>query len=547
MKVSLFCFVLPWAVSSDKFLGRKMDSASIRAELKGVLDEVLGQGHGVDEARLQRIRKILAPMWTALPKNQKGNVAVQVMRYTVRRYFSARHAWIVKGFEPHADIVNLSSDEEVDIFQGKIPDYIRTVLEDKFRHDGFGFEDTVSMVAAVERLAFDEVVRSVELAFYLNNLPLTVKMSKVQLMDIMSSYLITEMLEGTDNREQHQLDKDHILERYPNWDQTFQFLVDVVSSDIWQRRYAGSPFSQDQNFGFDDAIRLAELISEQFGPWSNHECQEMRSMLTHYDVHHTGRVRMADFYQSTAEGAWQFLEPTQFLRQNGALDESSSYLGPQVIIANYISSMSNCITSAPYYSICCLNDCDQVFQHLENVIAAPTSTASQIIEVLENMPQGPTIKQELSTWLGEISALHNGQVPLHGRLLAQWLHFVFPHECPYPHMGGLAPKTQEQWREQVGEAAESVTEEEVRMHLEAESSRVAASPHAGKGMWELKESLMESSTPSDLGGLVPRALRLLAQLGMIGGFAFLCVKEIGKMVPLTKVLFQPAKSIEHNV
>merc|ERR1719281_2166442 len=25
-------------------------------------------------------------------------------------------------------------------------------------------------------------------------------------------------------------------------------------------------------------------------------------------------------------------------------------------------------------------------------------------------------------------------VQLHGRLFAQWLHYAFPHECPYPHL-----------------------------------------------------------------------------------------------------------------
>merc|ERR1719158_1923553 len=117
----------------------------------------------------------------------------------------------------------------------------------------------------------------------------------------------------------------------------------------------------------------------------------MRSMLTKYDVHQTGRVKVADFYRSSAEGAWQFLEPTQFLRQNGALDESSTVLGPQVIIANYIAGMSNCITSAPYYQICCLNDCDQVFQHIEANIQNSTVSTSQIIQTIETFPQGGNI------------------------------------------------------------------------------------------------------------------------------------------------------------
>merc|ERR1719359_2611782 len=124
------------------------------------------------------------------------------------------------------------------------------------------------------------------------------------------------------------------------------------------------------------------------------------------------------------------------------------------------------------------------------------------------MPQGAIITPELQNWLAEVANLHDGQVPIHGRLLSQWLHFVFPHECPYPHMGGLSPKTQEQWRAQVGEEQESVSEEEVRQHLEAEASHRPPSLDAGKGMWVLQEKLMEAHTPSDSGSSTSRALRL---------------------------------------
>merc|ERR1739845_120410 len=27
---------------------------------------------------------------------------------------------------------------------------------------------------------------------------------------------------------------------------------------------------------------------------------------------------------------------------------------------------------------------------------------------------------------------HGDSVPLHGRLMLQWMHFAFPYECPYP-------------------------------------------------------------------------------------------------------------------
>ena len=32
--------------------------------------------------------------------------------------------------------------------------------------------------------------------------------------------------------------------------------------------------------------------------------------------------------------------------------------------------------------------------------------------------------------------LQDGLVPIHGRLFAQWLHYVFPRECPFPHKTG---------------------------------------------------------------------------------------------------------------
>merc|ERR1719386_428000 len=136
-------------------------------------------------------------------------------------------------------------------------------------------------------------------------------------------------------------------------------------------------------YSFEDAVRIAERVSEEFGSWSNHECHEMKDMLMEMDVHATGRVKLSNFYGYSKDGAWQFLEPSEQLRQSGALDESSSWLGPQVMIPNYITSMSNCITSAPYYSICCLNECDHVFQQLEARIAAPSATAQQIISALE--------------------------------------------------------------------------------------------------------------------------------------------------------------------
>lgn len=132
-----------------------------------------------------------------------------------------------------------------------------------------------------------------------------------------------------------------------------------------------NPFLE-HTFSFEDASRIAQRITEQFGPWSNHECHEIKDSLVELDVHGTGRVKLSDFYASSKDGHWQFREASDYLRQLGALDESASELGPQVIIPNYIQGMSNCITSTPYYSVCCQNECNEVYQHLEAALPAST-------------------------------------------------------------------------------------------------------------------------------------------------------------------------------
>merc|ERR1719379_1889506 len=192
-------------VSGREFLGakRKVSSAAAKAELNSVLDEVLGQGHGLADARLRKIHKTLDPLFRALPKNRQGYLSAPVMRYAVRRYFSQTHGWIVKGFNPHEEQANTSIVGESDMLQSKLPGYIRSVLEDRFAVQGFSLDAVVALVATVERMAFDEVVRGVELAYYLNDADRYQTVSRDELTEIISSFLIVEMLEGTENKTKH--------------------------------------------------------------------------------------------------------------------------------------------------------------------------------------------------------------------------------------------------------------------------------------------------------------------------------------------------------
>merc|ERR1719281_1900716 len=80
--------------------------------------------------------------------------------------------------------------------------------------------------------------------------------------------------------------------------------------------------------------------------------------------------------------------------------------------------------------------------------------SSETIEAPRN------ISAALVSALRQVAALHDGAVPLHSRLFAQWMHYVFPHECPYPHMmGRIKPLTPTEWQEQKGRASDATLAE----------------------------------------------------------------------------------------
>merc|ERR1719379_2909742 len=138
---------------------------------------------------------------------------------------------MVKGFNVYEDQGNTSEKEMI---QSKLPGYVRSVLEDRFADQGFSLDAVVALAATVERMAFDEVSRGVELAFWLNDIDRYQAVSREELTEIISSFLIVEVLEGTDKKEKHIKEKNRIYVRYPHWGTPLLFLQDSIGSDMFQ-------------------------------------------------------------------------------------------------------------------------------------------------------------------------------------------------------------------------------------------------------------------------------------------------------------------------
>jgi hypothetical protein len=182
----------------------------------------------------------------------------------------------------------------------------------------------------------------------------------------------------------------------------------------------------------------------------------------------TGRVRLVDFYKGHQEIGWTFNEKPAYLRDQGALDESDPS-NPFVIIPNYVRMRSNCINASEYYQLCCMDVCEDLIDELESNIRAPHASPDAIMSILGNkdsiyVPAGRVWTKELQLKLREVAEHHGGQVPLHGRLLAQWMHFAYPMECAYPHRSGtIKPSSPGEWIAANGQPFQASAEEIARI------------------------------------------------------------------------------------
>merc|ERR1719217_1770141 len=91
--------------------------------------------------------------------------------------------------------------------------------------------------------------------------------------------------------------------------------------------------------------------------------------------------------------------------------------------------------------------------------------------------------------LQQVAAVHDGAVLLHSRLFAQWLHYAFPHECPYPHIAGtFSPLTPSEWFETHGKSTDA-SEDEMAKHMEVELASGEAEADDHMSQWTLEDEM----------------------------------------------------------
>merc|ERR1719223_202759 len=232
-------------------------------------------------------------------------------------------------------------------------------------------------------------------------------------------------------------------EIFPGWAETQQFVRDI-RGEIERTSTSGK-------LSFAAMTHVVEEVGERFGHFQDAECSAMKTKLIDLGDGGIGRGPLSSFYKTSVDGDYfEFQESEEYLRQLGALDDTDP-THPSVVIPNYIQSATNCIASESLYSVCCLNECEQLMSHLEQEIDAPDASPTRIAAIVSGLPSSTVeapraLSSGLIEKLDEAAATHGGTVQLHGRLFGQWMHHAFPRECPFPHVAGSTnPQTPDEW------------------------------------------------------------------------------------------------------
>jgi hypothetical protein len=391
-------------VASSKFLsehGGTMSGSAFQQDIMNAVGSMLGCGGQADEEHVAAIKAVMTQMWKTLPKTQ-NRIDRRSLRYLVHRYFMQTSSLMIRGFEPTRP-TNDSHWGAADVLSQMVPAYVESVLESHHStQKGFSLQDAIDMALMLDQLIHDSESSLLEGVYHDQRKPLDRSLGYNGLKQVLESYMIKWMVDA-DPEDQAQVIANRTLaaEVLPHYSQLMRFAEGRIKAFEYKRQQSNAASKRsrtqdawDMKYSLQDAHQIAGGITRSFQSFWQSECESMKSALVDMDTHSTGRVPLAKFYNTAINTDWRFGESESYLRELGALDESSSWRGPQVIIPNYLQATSNCIVSRPHYLVCCVNECESLMGDIEIAVDAPTATPSEILAIVGNMSIPTTLDKD---------------------------------------------------------------------------------------------------------------------------------------------------------
>eukprot|EP00927_Polykrikos_kofoidii_P059959 TRINITY_DN55040_c0_g1_i1.p1 TRINITY_DN55040_c0_g1~~TRINITY_DN55040_c0_g1_i1.p1 ORF type:complete len:557 (-),score=94.37 TRINITY_DN55040_c0_g1_i1:248-1918(-) len=426
-KVSLLTvFVALVGLTQPAFGGlflAKLTETELKRVLLTEIESAIGSNlHDVTKGRIEEMQTALKPTFDILAKGDR--LDHDGVRYLLNRFFFQQHGWMINGLQ---DTGNAPKRSPKLIMRHHIPEVVQDMFEHRVGNEGGAtLKDVVSLAAVIEHLIRDELEGRQETLYEALGYKRTDNLAYDNTLTIMELYMINFL--RNDDASMWSDEQIRMLEmrfhlQYRAWPKLKLVVREVL---------AGAAMSGQTSFSFAEVTKLLEVMADRFAPFYGTQCQTLRSGLLSLEDGKSGRVRLADFYSAGVETIPELREPVDVLRSIGVLDEVDP-ANIRVIIANYVSGFSNCIARTSFYSTCCADSCGPILDKIEAKLGKAEASRDEIKSAIEETTVlTPWLQQRLE----DLARHHGDRIPLHGRLFAQWLHFIHPRDCMYPHVAG---------------------------------------------------------------------------------------------------------------
>lgn len=409
----------------------------------------------------------LRNMYKALPKNRHGRLDNPTTKYALHRFFLKRSGWSIRGLEPRAESSNYTAGERW------VPDVFEQLLDFHAGDRGLGLAQLAALATDVEKLIKQETSDRVDNAFHTQGVFKANSVSITEAKIVLQAYY-EEFVGGDDS-----------WMRSESW---FAFQLEN-----------GQVLNAHGLVDIDVIERIANTVGEQFHLFQEQACRDLGRFLRRGPNHTPGRIRLSKFYSLEQYSHWEFVESREFLRDLGILDESDPSTA-HVIIPNYIESLQNCEASTSIYSSCCSNQCDDLMgsleAHVERDSVAPGIIADFVMTLSSPTVRTPRVlSQDMHRRLYEIADHHGGEVSIHGRLFAEWMHRAFPYECAYPHeVHTLNKQFSAEWASSVERIA-TATQSERNILIDQDACDINGCNETADITWTHNEEMFGSAVP----------------------------------------------------
>eukprot|EP00440_Ansanella_granifera_P047047 gb/GFBE01050949.1/.p1 GENE.gb/GFBE01050949.1/~~gb/GFBE01050949.1/.p1 ORF type:complete len:474 (+),score=113.97 gb/GFBE01050949.1/:1-1422(+) len=408
----------------------KQESADrLERALVAEIESALAGNHtGFDAARLQSLEQELQPIFATLPREtpggeQEGGLGYPAARYLLHQHFLRQRSWYVRGLNPAGDGREPPDNKEG--LRSRVAGHLLEVMEKRAGARGLDVKMLAIFVATLEHLLHGDERERLKQAWAVHELHPDATTTSQMLISVLEVFMAhyVYISQKADSGYALTLAKalaevSTIHHVYSGWPKMQDFMWDQVTK---RRAAAGGKFS------LNDAMLIADEVLLYFQEVSGAMCHDMERTAQSLSGGKQGRVKLSEL-RSTGD---LFREPLEYLVRLGALDHTDGE--PHVLMPNYMLGPSNCDGTTSFYDLCCPNACEGHKQQLENALmAAVVAEHVAIIQETAQQRLGSAVPAHLLEHLNELARGNAGKVHIHGLAFANWLHKVFPADCPRP-------------------------------------------------------------------------------------------------------------------